>query len=508
MSKLTLYPIALIVVFLALGLSHFHYQAENIRQSTLSTLEVRSNLLRLYVRLMSAKNTAMKNSIELDVQQKSILKARADLIKEITYYPEYNTYALSAFDQPRLGDWLKGTLTMDVPIQSSTDPIAEEIAAVLSINEQAGTVIDDLKMTVWAYYLSKNRFLFLSPKLPVETFQFSDLLYEKPFWTSLLPKSNPERKQVVTELYDDAAGQGLMITISDPVYRGDEFLGIVAIDIGMDLMTSLLKVGKAPGESYLVDENLQLTASLSEFSLGDKLPILVSDTGQGWKESNEGWFYCTPTISKELFLVHRLKKTTLLLEAMKASSTVWSLLMVGCVLSILSFFTYVSAKKNKQLMLVDPLTGLYNRRGFYSFIQPIFQQSLRNQQKCGLLVIDIDHFKKINDNFGHSVGDEVLRSIASAIKKVASQSSVTCRWGGEEFVVLLQDTSLDRAHWVAEKIHLAIAKNQHSTKSLTVTVSIGLTVSSPDVQVDDIMKNADMALYEAKKMGRNQTVIA
>ncbi|BCL73280.1 putative GGDEF family protein [Vibrio nigripulchritudo SFn27] len=507
MSKLTLYPIVLIMVFLALGLSHFHYQAEKIRQTTLSTLEVRSNLLRLYVRLMSAKNTAMKNSIELDVQQKSILKARADLIKEITYYPEFNTYALSAFDQPELGDWLKGTLTMDVPLQSANDPISEEIAAVLSINEQAGTVIDDLKMTVWAYYLSKNRFLFLSPKLPVETFQFSDILYEKPFWTELLPEKNPDRKQVVTELYDDAAGQGLMITISDAVYRGDEFLGIVAIDIGLDLMTSLLKVGAAPGESYLIDENMQLTASLSPFALGDKLPILVSDTGENWKESDEGWFYCTPTINKELFLVHRLKKTTLLLEAMKASSTVWSLLMIGCVLSILSFFTYVSAKKNRQLMLVDPLTGLYNRRGFYSFIQPIFQQSLRNQQKCGLLVIDIDHFKKINDSFGHNVGDEVIRSIAADIRRVASQSSVACRWGGEEFVILLQDTTLDRAHWVAEKIHLAIAKSKHGSKSLTVTVSIGLTVSSADIKVDEMMKKADIALYEAKEAGRNQTVI-
>ncbi|CCN33270.1 putative GGDEF family protein [Vibrio nigripulchritudo SO65] len=507
MSKLTLYPIVLIMVFLALGLSHFHYQAEKIRQTTLSTLEVRSNLLRLYVRLMSAKNTAMKNSIELDVQQKSILKARADLIKEITYYPEFNTYALSAFDQPELGDWLKGTLTMDVPLQSANDPISEEIAAVLSINEQAGTVIDDLKMTVWAYYLSKNRFLFLSPKLPVETFQFSDILYEKPFWTELLPEKNPDRKQVVTELYDDAAGQGLMITISDAVYRGDEFLGIVAIDIGLDLMTSLLKVGAAPGESYLIDENMQLTASLSPFALGDKLPILVSDTGENWKESDEGWFYCTPTINKELFLVHRLKKTTLLLEAMKASSTVWSLLMIGCVLSILSFFTYVSAKKNRQLMLVDPLTGLYNRRGFYSFIQPIFQQSLRNQQKCGLLVIDIDHFKKINDSFGHNVGDEVIRSIAADIRRVASQSSVACRWGGEEFVILLQDTTLDRAHWVAEKIHLAIAKSKHGSKSLTVTVSIGLTVSSADIKVDEMMKKADIALYEAKEAGRNQTAI-
>ncbi|UAB72941.1 diguanylate cyclase [Vibrio sp. SCSIO 43132] len=507
MSKLTLYPIVLIMVFLALGLSHFHYQAEKIRQTTLSTLEVRSNLLRLYVRLMSAKNTAMKNSIELDVQQKSILKARADLIKEITYYPEFNTYALSAFDQPELGDWLKGTLTMDVPLQSANDPISEEIAAVLSINEQAGTVIDDLKMTVWAYYLSKNRFLFLSPKLPVETFQFSDILYEKPFWTELLPEKNPDRKQVVTELYDDAAGQGLMITISDAVYRGDEFLGIVAIDIGLDLMTSLLKVGAAPGESYLIDENMQLTASLSPFALGDKLPILVSDTGENWKESDEGWFYCTPTINKELFLVHRLKKTTLLLEAMKASSTVWSLLMIGCVLSILSFFTYVSAKKNRRLMLVDPLTGLYNRRGFYSFIQPIFQQSLRNQQKCGLLVIDIDHFKKINDSFGHNVGDEVIRSIAADIRRVASQSSVACRWGGEEFVILLQDTTLDRAHWVAEKIHLAIAKSKHGSKSLTVTVSIGLTVSSADIKVDEMMKKADIALYEAKEAGRNQTVI-
>ncbi len=507
-SKTTFYPVVLVMVFLGLGLSHLNHQAEKIRQSTLSTLEVRSNLLGLYVRLMSSKNTAMKNSIELDVQQRSFIKGRTEIVQKIAYFPDHNTYALSPFDDPELGNWLKGTLTMDTPLLSSNADVADEIAAVLSINEQVGTLIHDLKMTVWAYYLSKNRFLFLSPKLPVKSFQFSENLYEKPFWTSLTPENNATRKQILTELYDDAGGKGLMITISDPVYRDNEFLGIIAIDISMDLMTSLLKVGDAPGESYLIDENKKLTASLSPFSLGDKLPILSSDTHKNWKESNDGWVYSTPTIGQELFLVHQLKKSTLLAEAIKASSTVWSLLLAGCILSILFFLSYVSAKKNKQLMLIDPLTGLYNRRGFYSFVEPIFQQPRQNQQKFGLLVIDIDHFKRINDTFGHIIGDEVIQSIAYIINEIASHSAVTCRWGGEEFVILLQNTNKKIAHEIAGKVHHAINNTKHSTQSVKVTVSIGLAFSSLDDRVDNILKNADTALYKAKHMGRNQTVVA
>ncbi len=156
--------------------------------------------------------------------------------------------------------------------------------------------------------------------------------------------------------------------------------------------------------------------------------------------------------------------------------------------------------------ITDPLTGLNNRNYFYLQINQRLQASIRYHQPLGLLMMDIDHFKNINDKYGHSVGDEVLRQIGKAIKTEIRASDMAIRYGGEEFVVILTNTSQDKASVKAESLRELIQYlNIPELNGQNVTISIGVSqLRKNDANIDEIINRADKALYKAKENGRNQ----
>ncbi len=157
----------------------------------------------------------------------------------------------------------------------------------------------------------------------------------------------------------------------------------------------------------------------------------------------------------------------------------------------------------------DALTGLVNRRGFDEALHDTWQQSIRSSQSLGLLSLDVDHFKKYNDHYGHPQGDEALRQLANVLMKVASRSTDLCaRVGGEEFAVLMPVTDHEGSRQVAEAIQkeLADAAIPHRNSERGVlTVSIGANVVTPgrNSNLDEFVENTDRALYKAKASGRN-----
>jgi len=163
----------------------------------------------------------------------------------------------------------------------------------------------------------------------------------------------------------------------------------------------------------------------------------------------------------------------------------------------------------KLLASIDPMTKLYNRRYFNEMAKNILQIDKRHEDELSLVMLDIDKFKKVNDAYGHVVGDEVIISVADTLRKHQRKSDVICRYGGEEFVILLPLTSLNDAVFVAEKMRKYIKSNIVSignVESLKVTVSMG--VSQVDVKnelnIEAALSRADQALYEAKHSGRNR----
>jgi diguanylate cyclase (GGDEF)-like protein len=132
------------------------------------------------------------------------------------------------------------------------------------------------------------------------------------------------------------------------------------------------------------------------------------------------------------------------------------------------------------------------------------------RSNLGILVFDVDHFKKVNDQFGHDTGDRVLSTIAQVIGNNVRQTDVLGRWGGEEFILICPQITLEQVKGLAEKLRLAIEEQEFNTPNgaLKVTISIGAAIVDPQETFEAAFKRADTALYKAKNSGRNQTQLA
>ena len=167
--------------------------------------------------------------------------------------------------------------------------------------------------------------------------------------------------------------------------------------------------------------------------------------------------------------------------------------------------------KLEQLAILDPLTKVYNRRFGVERLKEEFGRSVRSNNPLGVLMLDIDHFKQVNDTYGHIIGDQVLINVANILKTNLRKGDILVRYGGEEFIALLPGASTKSIKRVAEKIRRYIEEHtiRHNSQDIKITISIGGT-SFPEIECEDtdkLVEIADKALYEAKDTGRNKVVI-
>lgn len=186
-----------------------------------------------------------------------------------------------------------------------------------------------------------------------------------------------------------------------------------------------------------------------------------------------------------------------------AASTLFAILMIAYVLL---------AKFSDRLIrpyVFDELTKVYNRKFFNDYIGKVFTKNINANEPISFLVIDIDHFKKINDTYGHAFGDVTLREMSAAIAKKVSKNSCFARYGGEEFVLSLENTSEDDAQIYADKLRKHIEEltiyNKDINENILITISIGVACSSGHnvISYTDLLEKSDKALYLAKKDNRN-----
>jgi len=170
----------------------------------------------------------------------------------------------------------------------------------------------------------------------------------------------------------------------------------------------------------------------------------------------------------------------------------------------------------KELLIMattDSLSTLYNRRYFTQSSEQIFNLSKREQQALSIIMIDIDKFKSINDNYGHKIGDDVIVYFANKLKEIQRTSDISCRYGGEEFVLLLPNTSLENATIVAQKLRSTIELSTlkiSSTQEIQFTISLGVASVDfmEDTSIEPSLKKADEAMYRAKNSGRNKVCVS
>lgn len=172
----------------------------------------------------------------------------------------------------------------------------------------------------------------------------------------------------------------------------------------------------------------------------------------------------------------------------------------------LSEINVLLQNKNKEYETIastDPLTGLYNRYKFEQLYNSSMLSMKQRHNEMSLIMLDIDHFKKVNDKYGHNVGDSVLIQVAHTILKTLRNIDIVCRWGGEEFIVLLPTASLDNACYLAEKIRSYVQELEIDVVG-NVSASFGVTQVLETDSMKDAIERADKALYLAKNSGRNQ----
>ena len=163
-----------------------------------------------------------------------------------------------------------------------------------------------------------------------------------------------------------------------------------------------------------------------------------------------------------------------------------------------------------QSALRDPLTDTGNRIAMDQTLEREIEMSRRHSQPLSLLMLDIDHFKQINDTYGHSAGDEVLKAVAASIKNQLRNVDMVFRFGGEEFLILLSNTSREAAAMVGERLRFAAQAQDYVAegKMIELTVSIGCSTLLPGESAESLLRRADSALYVAKREGRNRLAMA
>ncbi len=191
----------------------------------------------------------------------------------------------------------------------------------------------------------------------------------------------------------------------------------------------------------------------------------------------------------------------------KVIDLILSLIMAfGAIAVITAFIMKAFQDKNDELAEItirDALTGVYNRRFLFDYLEQLLNSKRLSDQRFCALMMDLDHFKVINDTYGHSFGDKVLHTFAVTAQGVLREEDILARYGGEEFVILLHNVTIPAAEAIAERIRQAVSELRFDN-GVQLTVSIGLAKAHPDDTGEELLKKADQYLYQAKDSGRNR----
>lgn len=241
-----------------------------------------------------------------------------------------------------------------------------------------------------------------------------------------------------------------------------------------------------------------------------------------WYQGYYGVFWAFPILFGAYFVLPRRHATvigvslTATLTAIMAAEVGWppavrAFASMGLTLFMISWALTIIGELQRALMeqaITDPLTGAYNRRHLQAELARLSSPEPGVRATHSLLAIDVDHFKRVNDRFGHAEGDIVLQRLVAAITARKRSSDLLFRTGGEEFMLLLHRTSPAQARAIAEDLRERLESQAWLPNGDTVTISIGVNTWAPGQSVDEWLRGADRALYEAKREGRNRVTMA
>lgn len=409
------------------------------------------------------------------------------------------------------------TVIRDWLATGETDPdaIARHLAAIRRTHGAVSAfLVSDQTQT---YYDADGLQRMMQPSDPQDAWFFARKAAKLPSATEII--------------LDPAHGNTMTALSKQQLLRPDgTFLGLVGVEVKLETLASLLNSHERRFGTriYLVDGKGRV-AFAGEGMKGfqgaaDALPGIgriapqllhggTSPVSASYEHDGAKYFLNSrhiPELGWHLIVEHGTAEELSLVRHMFVLNLAISAGITALVLGLLLLMVQRSHARLETMAGTDALTALMNRQAF----DIVFNQAIRDAERTGAplsgILFDIDYFRQVNELRGHPAGDAVLRSIARIARKALRDSDVVARWGGEEFIVLLKDCSLDQAAVLAEKLRSAIDNHDFSPAfpDRHITISLGVAQYEPDTSPADFFSRADYALYKAKTNGRNRLQVA
>lgn len=420
------------------------------------------------------------------------------------------------------------------PLFSRSDPqrLGDELNAVLEMSQilQFNQPERDFYYRFW--YISRAGF-YLSSTLPDASSNHSlenfSGVARRPYFVDLDPNVNPQRRIMWSGPYDSMDNEGKVVTVARPVDRDGYWFGVLAMDFSTQQIKQYLQQSlstRQEGGVMLVGHQFNLIAwsdgsQLEEYHLHKAQLARLTEQAIGKNSGTmrfDGRFVSWVRLQ---YFDGMLVNVQTLREGLLGDSgrvglvllLTWLMFTIVVVISHQAIIRMTGSLLNLQEKLswranYDGLTRLLNRTAFFDRAESLAALNQRQQQPLSLIQLDLDHFKSVNDSWGHHAGDRVLAHAASVIGQALRKTDIAGRVGGEEFCILLPATRLDEAVLVAERIRSKLAAKEllvgkHQTLKVTASLGVSSSEEQGDYQVDNLQSIADRRLYLAKQGGRN-----
>lgn len=391
-----------------------------------------------------------------------------------------------------------------------------EINLALGYNKYFRLIHSKHPKIAWIYYTSENGFISMYPWVSSSDFKYSDDIKDVEFYSIVTPQNDFLRESAWTPVYKDAAGKGLMVTLSSPLYYNDEFKGVVSLDLTTDTLGDILECNY---KNYLIDAENSIIAACDKVGLNDQIVkineklhisdaqmIKIKNIENGSIELVGQYYvykYSFDTAPWSMIITESL--LSIILKSLLISVPVMLICLLLLIMSREISYRKKAEETISEMAVTDELTGLKNRNHLYSIIGRIMADADRLKQQLAVSIFDLDHFKKVNDTYGHPIGDEVLKQTAQIAAGMIRKTDTLVRLGGEEFMLLMPGTDMTGAQEVAEKIRLALEKRTHPIAG-KCTASFGVAVKTEGETFISLYKRVDEAMYNAKESGCNRVV--
>ncbi|MCG6192322.1 sensor domain-containing diguanylate cyclase [Leptospira sp. FAT2] len=380
----------------------------------------------------------------------------------------------------------------------------QEFALALLFSEQIYTLAKRKAENRVVIYSSKKGFTFIFPKISQLNSNLLDSLNEHRL--SLEPSKFKDSSNILiisNRPSGEISGKP-MINFSRSVFKENRYVGILSIQVDLDEIQNMLNLGRSIGESYLIDADGNILVKGPESHVS-KIPLQLNPNSFDSLNRTTQYFWTAYEIKEgSIALIHRITILDFALFTLKSLLPYWLLILSLFAIAIM----YQKLKSSMNLILKltnsDHLTGIANRRAFLTWTKTDIEICKKQNIPWSLMIIDIDHFKKINDRFGHDVGDTVLTNVAKVLDSIVSKPHHLCRWGGEEFAVFVINSNAKSSVNFADKIRSTVENNVLLEDNSPVTLSIGIAKERIADTIEDVYRSADQALYRAKAMGRNR----